>query len=59
MIDIKKIKPGKKVKLLDGKTHDVRGCYMSENGIVITVKTRPGSVVDRNVHIEDIQTIED
>lgn len=57
MIDVSKLKSGVKVLIADGEVGVVRGSYMSTGGIVITVKTNPSSIVDRNVPLEDIKEI--
>ena len=54
MIELKKLKPKAKIKLLSGEVLTIRGSYMSPEGIVITAKADAGSVVDRNVPVEDI-----
>ena len=54
MIDLKKLKPNVKVRLLDGSMLEIRGSYMSSNGLILTAKSRPGSIVDRNIPVEDI-----
>ena len=54
MIDLKKLKPNVKVRLLDGTLLEIRGSYMSTSGLILTAKSRPGSIVDRNIPVEDI-----
>ena len=58
-VDISKIKPGKKIKLKDGGTVKIRGAYMSESGLVFTSQYAPGSIVDRNIPVEDITEVEE
>lgn len=58
MIDVSKLKTGVKVKLENPEeTGTIRGSYMTIDGIVFTVKTNPGSIVDRNVLLKDIKEI--
>ena len=57
MIDLKKLKPQKRLKLVPGEILTIRGSYMSPNGLVITAKTDAGSIVDRNVPIDDIEEV--
>lgn len=57
MIDPMRIKSGVLVKLADGTEGEVRGTYLSMDGIVLRVQTSPGSIVQRNVPIEQILEI--
>ena len=57
MIDLKKLKPNSKVRLLDGSILEIRGSFMSTTGLVFTAKSKPGSIVDRNIHVEDVAEV--
>lgn len=56
-VDAKDIKAGVRVKLADGAAGEVRGSYMSAEGIVLRVATEAGSVVQRNVPLADVVEI--
>lgn len=53
-VDISKIKAKSKVKLKNGEVREIRGAYMSPQGLVFTSQVFPGSIVDRNIPAEDI-----
>ena len=58
MIDITKLKPQTKVKLLSGEVLTIRGSYMSPVGLVLTAKEEGSArASDRNVPVEDIAEI--
>ncbi len=54
MIDVSKIKAGKWVKLDDGTEGEVKGSYLSVDGIVLRVVKQPGSIVAQNVPLSRI-----
>ena len=57
-VDVTKIKKHAKVKLKDGRTADVRGAYMSPQGIVLMVKQNlSDSIVTQNVLIADVEEV--
>lgn len=53
-VDISKIKPKSKVKLRSGEEREIRGAYMSPQGLVFTSQYFPGSIVDRNIPLDEI-----
>ena len=59
MVNLSKLKPGVKIKLLDGTVTTVRGSYMSGTGLVLTAREGTGGIVDRNVPIEDVVEVVD
>lgn len=56
-VDISKLKTGVKIKMIDGEIGTIRGSYMSTDGIILTVKTNPNSIADRNVPLDKIAEI--
>lgn len=53
------IKCGSKVKAKDGEQGTVKGCFMSEEGIVLTVQTAPDRAACRNVPLKDVEDLLD
>lgn len=58
MIDISKLKAGAVVKLADGAVGEVRGSYLSTDGLVLRVNTG-GGIVDRNVPLDQVMEVAD
>ena len=59
MIDIAKIKAGVRVKLSDGTEGQVSGSYLSVDGLVLRVQTSAGSIVHRNVPLDQVVEVMD
>ena len=62
MVDVSLLRPGIRVKVkgnngVPDEVGAIRGSYMTSDGIAFTVKTNPGSPVDRNVPLSDILEI--
>lgn len=56
-IDLTKLKPGAKVSLKDGTTHEIKGSFMSNEGLVLTSRPSLGSIVSRNIPLDHIVTV--
>jgi hypothetical protein len=54
VIDVSLIRPGVLVKLADGTEGEVKGSFLSTDGLVLRISTGTGQIVDRNVPIERI-----
>lgn len=51
------IKSGTTIRTKDGAVLSVRGCYMSETGIVLTCKAADGDMVERNVPLDAVESV--
>jgi hypothetical protein len=56
-IDITKLVKGARIRLSTGEVLTIVGCYMSPDGIVVTAKQDPNSLVGRNVPLSQIEEI--
>ncbi len=56
-VDASKLRKDAKITLKDGTPHEVCGCYMSAEGIIVTVKASRDGIVDRNVPLADIEEV--
>lgn len=57
MIDVSQVKADVKVRLPDGSVGEVKGSYLSTEGLVLRVQMSAGAIVTRNVPIERILEI--
>lgn len=56
-VDVTKLKPGVTVTLKDGSVVEIKGSFMSNDGLVLTSKPSIGSIVSRNIPLTDIVSI--
>jgi hypothetical protein len=56
-VDVLKLRKGRKIIIKGGEVLIVQGAYMSSDGVTITAKDSPASIVARNVPLEQIESV--
>jgi hypothetical protein len=56
-IKLKDLRPGKTVKINDGKKGKLRGVFLSHDGLMLRVKMHPDNIADRSVRAGDVEEI--
>ena len=55
-VDVLKLRTGAEILLKDGRKGIVKGCYMSNEGVVVRAKTG-GGICDENIPLENIAEV--